>query len=184
MSFSTNAYTHHHAPGSKEYISLTHSATVDFKPKTLYDLLPSNADKLIEDVRENAQIYAFTRHVSKVPTTQTIDPDDATNITFGDEISLLDTWHGIDPETIQKNATEVWGAQDWTVTENKEVVALSVARNEINGRNLTDAGKKLFKERWRSMVLGLQLLKMLSSDAKDNLLVRRSEFEWTDPESG
>jgi hypothetical protein len=182
MSFGTNPFGAYHHPSSKEHIDLNKQATILFQPKQKFKLSPENSQAFCSQLTEYSEIYACYGHLKNIPTTRTIAGDGT--ITFGDNKSILTSWNEITNDIVQKYATETWGAQDWTVTDDKEIVALSAARGEVVGNNLTVAGKSLFMKRKRSTWLAYQLLQMVDTNSKDQIINNRDQFTWTDPDSG
>ena len=55
--------------------------------------------------------------------------------------------------------------------------------NEVHG-GLNDAGKAAFLERWKSSILGSQVLSMLKHDAQKSPQVNKSDYGWHDPATG
>jgi hypothetical protein len=182
MNFGTNPFRVYHAPGSKEHISLNKQATLDFKPKRRFDLVPSNAKAFTNDITACSEFFSYGGHLSSIPTDRTVEADGT--ITFDDRKNILTSWNEIDSETIQKYATEIWGDKSWTVTEDKQIVGLSVARGEVVANNLNLEGKKKFTQRKQSAWLAYQILAMLTDDAREQIEVDRDQYIWIDPISG
>ena len=184
MYFGTNPFGVFHSPGSKEHIDLNKQATINFKPKQQFDLIPANSQSFSTDLTANAEFYSYYGYLKSTPTTRTVDPADNTIITFGDRKSILTSWNEIDSDVIQNNATQLWGDRSWSVTDNKEIDPLSAARGEVVANNLNVAGKKQFMQRKRSTWLAHQSLQMLIPSAREQIEVDRDQYTWVDPDSG
>ena len=184
MYFGTNPFGVFHNPGSKEHIDLNKQATLEFKPKQQFDLIPEKAQIFTTDLTAYSEFYSYYGYLCSIATTRTVDPADNTIITFGDHKNILTSWNDIDSEIIQKNATELWGDESWTVTGNKAIVPLSQARGQVTGNNLTATGKKIFMQRKRSTWLAHQSLSMLIRTAREQIEVDRDQYTWVDPDSG
>ena len=82
MSYSNNPYHNYVALGSSEGLCLEKVATLDWKsPLAATDqatLLPTDGQKFVLSIKEQAKAYGYALLTKKVPVTRTADP---TNVT-------------------------------------------------------------------------------------------------------
>jgi hypothetical protein len=70
---------------------------------------------------------------------------------------MTETWNNINKELIAKNANEVWGTCNWTVSTTKQIKELTAACGEVGtAAALTKIGKK---SSWSTGNLPLLLLR-------------------------
>ena len=80
--YGTNPFSQFFNPGTKEHIDLNKQATINYTPLKTFDLIPENADGFCSSITDASEYYAYYGMIRSVPTTRTVDPDDAT-LTFG-----------------------------------------------------------------------------------------------------
>ncbi len=148
-----NPYNNFQAANSKEYISLNKAAKQDFKPETHFDLIPGNSDPFSAEIEKYSTQFGYGGLLN-VPTDCNVDPTDANAITYKNPANMTETWNKINDELTAKNANEVWGTRNWTVSTTKQIEELTAARGEVGtAAALTKIGKKKFMERWKSTIL-------------------------------
>jgi hypothetical protein len=76
---------------------------------------------------------------------------------------MIKTWNKISDELIAKNANEVWGTCNLTVSTSKQIKELTVTRVEVTASSLTKIGKKKFMEHWKSTILASQVMALLTN---------------------
>ena len=187
MAHSTNSFTINVEPGSKEFMLLDKLATIDFKPDAQYNLEPANSDILVDAIDRNSKHYAYNLIIARVPTQCVIAADDPMNITYDVRVNMLKDWNKTDFDTIQKNATMTWGNCSWTITADKQIVELSQERGEIDAGvrgGLNARGKKRFNMRWKSKILGHQLLALLDETSRRIIMVNEDQFMWFNEDTG
>jgi hypothetical protein len=95
---------------------------------------------------------------------------------------MIKTWNRITDEIIAKNANEVWGTQDWTISTTKQADELSVTRGEVGtAATHTKSGKKKFMERWKSMILVYHIMTLLTPEGQASIKLRENTYQWIDP---
>ena len=144
-------------------------------------------------MEKNAEDYAYSHIAKSVPTTQTIsrpvdenDEPGESVIEYGDKKNLFRDWNAFNMDLVQKNATLTWGEKDsWTVTQDKQIVHLSVARGELtHAGRLNAAGQRLFMRRKKISWFGHHCLGVLTTGTRDTILIYKEDFAWYDSESG
>ena len=187
--YGTNPFSQFFNPGTKEHIDLNKQATINYTPLKTFDLIPENADGFCSSITDATEDYAYYGMIWSVPTTRTVDPDDAT-ITFGGQTNIINSWHQISLTHTQQNATQTWGAttgaNSWIDTSDKQIIALSAGRGEITGGRtptLNDAGKKKFMARKKSTWLAHHCFSLLGAFGS-MIKVHRDEYTWYDSETG
>jgi hypothetical protein len=101
-----------------------------------------------------------------VPTNCDVDPTDANAITYKNPVNMTETWNKINTELIAKNANEVWGTCNWTVSTTKQIEELTAARGEVGtAAALTKIDKKKFMEHWKSTIFATQVMTLLTPEA-------------------
>ena len=185
--FSTNPYSHYHAVNTKEYMSLRNSAIHNFKPDKTYKLCPESAVDFAAAISKNGAQYGYNGMMARVPTTCTIDAADPNNITYADHMDMINTFGVVTMDTIQKNATQLWGAKDWTITvAPKTLIPPSQARGETTaaGSALNADGRALMLARFHSESMGAQAYALLDEDGRKMIDVDRHLFEWYNNTTG
>ncbi len=82
-----------------------------------------------------------------IPTARDVNSTDANAITYKDPINMTETWNKINHKLIAKNANEVWGTRDWTVSTTKQIKEMTGTCGKVGTANaLTKIGKKKFME--------------------------------------
>jgi hypothetical protein len=140
-SFSMNPYNNFQAANSKEYISLNKGAKQDFCPETCYNIIPGNSDIFSAEIQKYAAQFGYGSLLN-APSDRNVDASDANTITYKNHIHMIKTWNKISDELIAKNANEVWGTCNWTVSTSKQIEELTVTPGEVTASNLTKIGKK------------------------------------------
>jgi hypothetical protein len=180
-SLSTNPYNNFQAANSKEYISLDKAAKQDFKPETRFDLIPGKSNSFSAELEKYSTQFGYGTLLN-VSTARDVDSTDANAITYKDPVKMTETWNKINDESIAKNANEVWGTCDWTVSTNKQIKEMTGTRGEVGTANaLTKIGKKKFMERWKSTILAAQVMALLTPEAQNLMKIHKKAYQWTDP---
>ncbi len=117
-----------------------------------------------------------------IPTNWDVDPTDENAITYKNPVNMTETWNKINSKLIAKNANEVWGTHNWTVSTTKQIKELTAAHGEVGtAAALTKIGKKKFMEHWKSTILATQVMALLTPEAQNTIKIQKKAFQWTDP---
>jgi hypothetical protein len=117
-----------------------------------------------------------------VPADRNVDATDPNLITYKNHINMIRTWNKMTDAIIAKNANEVWGTHDWMISATKQVAELSVTRGEVGtAAALTKTGKKKFMEHWKSTILALQVMALLTPNAQTSIKIQENAYQWIDP---
>jgi hypothetical protein len=82
-----------------------------------------------------------------VPSDRDVDAADVNIITYKQPINMIKTWNKMTDNVISKNANEVWGTCDWTISATKKIDKLSAAHGKVGTASvLTKSGKNKFME--------------------------------------
>ena len=168
-------------------MSLRNAAIHNFKPEKTFKLCPENAVDFAAAISKCGAQYGYKGMMARVPTTCTIDAADANNITYADHMDMINTFGVVTMDTIQKNATQLWGPKDWTVTDApKTLIPPSHARGETTaaGNALNAEGRSLMLERFHSESMGAQAYALLDEDGRKMIDVDRHLFEWYNNTTG
>jgi hypothetical protein len=180
-SYSTNPYNNFQATNSKEYISLDKGAKQDFRPETRFDIIPGNSNHFSAEIKKCAALFGYGALLN-VLSDRAVDNSDSNIIIYRNHINMIKTWNRITDEIIAKNANEVWGTQDWTISTTKQVDDLSVMRREFGtAATLTKSGKKKFMERWNSTILAYHIMALLTPEGQASIKLQENAYQWTDP---
>ncbi len=178
--FSTNPYNNFQATNSKEYIALDKAAKQDFKPETCFDLIPGNSDSFSAEIEKYSTQFGYGALLN-VPTTCDVDSTDANAITYNDPVNMTEAWNKINDKLIAKNANEVWGTRDWTVSTTKKIKEMTGTCSKVGTANaLTKIDKTKFMEHWKSTILAAQVMALLTSEA-NSIKINMKAYQWTDP---
>jgi hypothetical protein len=128
-SFSTNPYNNFQAANSKEYISLDKGAKQNFFLETCYNIIPGNSVVFSAEIKKYAAQFGYGSLLN-VPSDCDVDASNANNITYKNHVHMIKTWNKISDELIAKNANELWGTRDWTVSTSKQI---SPSYNQSSG---------------------------------------------------
>ncbi len=162
-----NPYNNFQAANSVEYISLDKAAKQDFKPDTCFDLIPGNSNPILAEIEKYSIQFGHVALLN-VPSNCDINPTDANAITYKNPVNMTETWNKINTELIAKNANEVWGTCNWTVSTTKQLKELTAACGEVGtAASLTKIGKKKFMECWKSTILATQVMALLTPEAQN-----------------
>jgi hypothetical protein len=181
--FLTNPYSNFQAANSKECISLIKGAKQDFRPETRFDIIPGNSNLFSAQVKKCATQFGYGSLLN-VPSDCNVDATDSNVITYKNHINMIKTWNWnrMTDDIIAKNAIEVWGTCNWTISTTKQVDELSATRGKVGTASaLTKSGKKKFMERWKSTILAFQVMAMLSPDAQATIKIQENAYQWIDP---
>jgi hypothetical protein len=95
---------------------------------------------------------------------------------------MTETWNKINDKLMAKNANEVWGTHDWTVSITKKIKEMTGTCGEVGTANaLTKIGKKKFTEHWKSTTLAAQVTALLTPEAQNSIKIHKKAYPWTDP---
>jgi hypothetical protein len=149
--FSTNPYNNVQAANSKEYISLDKGAKQDFCPETCFDLIPGNSDAFSAKIKRYSKQFGYGSLLN-VPTNRNIDTSDANKITYSSHVNIINTWNKISDDLTARNANEVWGTHDWTISSTKRIeeMQLNVVKLQhllllkLARRNSWNTGSSIF----------------------------------------
>ena len=182
----TQPFGQYHASNSKEHMSLRNAAITNFKPEQTFALNAKNATDYLNALTDLAKQFCYAGMISRVPTECDIDVAHPNNITFREKKDLVNTFDKVKHIHIEKNATMLWGVKTWDVTNDKEIVVPSHARNEITqgGNSLTAEGKTLMLKRFHSEILGEQALMILDLAGRKAIRVEKTKYEWFNPTTG
>ncbi len=115
-----------------------------------------------------------------VPTNCDVDPTDANAIAYKNPVNMTKNWNKINDKLMAKNANEVWGTHNRTVSNTKQIKELT--RGEVGTTAaLTKIGKKKFMEHWKSTILATQIMTLLTSEAQILIKIHEKAFQWIDP---
>ncbi len=113
-----------------------------------------------------------------VPTNQNVDPTDANAITYKNPVNMTETWNKINDNLIAKNANEVWGSCNWTVSTNKQIEELTASCGEVGtATTLTKIGKKKFMEHWKYNILATQVIALWTPEAQNLIEIHKKAFQ-------
>ena len=179
-SYSTNPYNNFHAANSKEYISLDKGAKQDFRPETRFDIIPGNSDLFSAEIKKYSTQFGYGALLN-VPSERDVDATDPNIITYKNHVNIIKTWNKITDDIIAKNANEIWGARDWTISVTKQLDKLTATRGDITGVALTRSGKKKFMQRWKSTILAHHVMALLTPEGQASIKIRENAYQWIDP---
>jgi hypothetical protein len=94
---------------------------------------------------------------------------------------MIKTWNKISDELIAKNANEVWGTRDWTISTSKQIKELTATSGEVTASDLTKIGKKKFMEHWKSTIHASQVMALLTNNAQATIKALENSYKWIDP---
>ncbi len=179
--FSTNLYNNFHAANSKEYISLNKAAKQDFKPETHVDLIPCNSNSFLSEIEKYSMQFGYGALLN-ITTARNVNSTYANATTYKDPVNMTETWNNVNDKLIDKNANEVWGTCDWTVSTNKQIEEMTGTHGKVGTKNaLTKIGKKKFMERWKPTILAAQVMALLTPEAQNLNKIHKKAYQWTNP---
>ncbi len=116
---------------------------------------------------------------------QTINANNATIITYGNNKDILKDWISFNRDIIQRNAMLIWEAKDsWKITADKQIISLLATRGELTRSLLNEADKKAFMQRKHINWLGQHCLQLLNPYSWDMITIHKEMFTWYHSDSG
>jgi len=143
-------------------------------------MIPGNNDPFLVEIDKYSTQFC-NGALLNVPTNCYVDPTDANAITYKNPVNMTETWNKINNELIAKNANEVWGTCDWTVSTTKQIKEMTGTCGKVGTVNaLTKIGKKNM-ERWKFTILAAQVMTLLTPEAQNLIKIHKKAYQWTDP---
>jgi len=129
----TNPHYQFHAVTSKEHMMLLNGAITNFKPQQEFKLEASDVDAFANTIETQGHHYTFIGLTARVLTECVINAADPKDITFSGCKDMVATWSVIMEETIQKNATMIFGNKTWIETpdNSKDLQLLSTVEASL-----------------------------------------------------
>jgi hypothetical protein len=121
---------------------------------------------------------------SNAPTNCDVDTTDANIIIYKNQTNMVKTWNKMTDDIIAKNANEIWGTRNWTISPTKQIEELSAMCSKVGTASvLTIIGKKKFMECWKSTILSYQVMELLTPKAQATIKIQDHAYQWIDPMS-